>query len=301
MTHPAAEQTSLAVVELARAERFSEIRDLFAPQLQAMVSAEALRAAWDAELGRLGTVSGVGAPVIEPGPAGTAVAKVLVTCERGELTLMVSVNGAGQLIGLQLALAAAAEPVMAWQPPPYAAPESFDEQDVTLGSGALAVPGTLTLPRQPGALPAVVLLAGSGPNDRDGTLGRNKPLKDIAWGLASRGIAVLRFDKVTYAHPNEVKATPEFTLADEYLPHAIAAIRLLRRHPAIDRARIFLLGHSLGGTVAPRVASSEPAIAGLVILAGGTQPLHWTSSANTATSPHSPPKPLPPRCPCSTR
>ena len=84
------------------------------------------------------------------------------------------------------------------------------------------MPGTLSLPRRPGSAPypAVVLLAGSGPLDRDETIGRNKPFKDLAWGLASRGVAVLRFDKVTYAHPGQVKEAQDFTLADEYLPHA---------------------------------------------------------------------------------
>jgi hypothetical protein len=70
---------------------------------------------------------------------------------------------------------------------------------VTVGSGRLAVPGTLSLPRQPGPRPAVVLLGGSGPADRDETIGRNKPLKDLAWGVASHGVAGLRFDKVTPA------------------------------------------------------------------------------------------------------
>ena len=87
-------------------------------------------------------------------------------------------------------------------------------------------------------------------------IGRNKPFKDLAWGLASRGVAVLRFDKVTYAHPAEVERDPGFTLADEYLPHALAAIGLLRQHPAVDAARVFVPGHSLGGTVAP--ASRRP-------------------------------------------
>src|SRR5471030_1706945 len=67
-----------------------------------------------------------------------------------------------------------------WEPPNYADPEKFDEQDVVVGSGQLAVPGTLSLPRQPGVRPAVVLLGGSGPGDRDETLGRNKPFKDLA-------------------------------------------------------------------------------------------------------------------------
>lgn len=124
-------------------------------------------------------------------------------------------------------------------------------------------------------MPAVVLLAGSGSLDRDETIGRNKPLKDIAWGLASRGIAVTRFDKVTYTHAAELATAHDITLDSEYLPQAIAAIRLLHDHPAVDAERIFVLGHSLGGTVAPRVAAAEPIVAGLIILAGGAQPLHW--------------------------
>lgn len=268
---------SLAVLDMAREGRFAEIRDLFAPQLRALVSAEALRVAWEAELGRRGPVTSVGAPVSEPPQAGVAVVKVPVTYERGALTLIVSVTRAGQLAGLQLAPAASAEPVAPWEPPAYADPATFDEHDVTVGSGPLAVPGTLSLPRQPGRRPAVVLLAGSGPLDRDETFGRNKPLKDVAWGLASRGVAVLRFDKVTYAHPDEVRAAPTFTLADEYVPHAVAAIDLLKQHPEVDAGRVFVLGHSLGGTVAPRVAAAEPSVAGLVILAGGAQPLHWAA------------------------
>jgi dienelactone hydrolase len=268
--------TSLAVLEMAQAGRFAEIRDLFAPQLRSMVSAEALQAAWAAELDRCGLVSSVGTPVSEPAQPGVVVVKVPVSCEHGTLTLVISVTKAG-LTGLQLAPASAAEPVAPWEPPAYVDPDTFDEQDVTVGSGPRAVPGTLSLPHGPGRRPAVVLLGGSGPLDRDETIGRNKPLKDLAWGLASRGVAVLRFDKVTYAHGSEVKSDPDFTVVDEYVPHAVAALHLLRQHPAIDVGRIFLAGHSLGGTIAPRIAAGEPSVAGLVILAGGTEPLHWAA------------------------
>jgi uncharacterized protein len=243
--------TSLAVVEMAQEGRFAEIRDLFAPNLRTMVTAEALRAAWAVELDRRGPVSSVGAPVSEPATGGVVVVRVPVTCELGALTLMVSVHESGWLTGLQLAPGGAAEPTVPWEPPAYANPEQFDEQDVTVGSGPLAVPGTLSLPRQPGPRPALVLLAGSGPEDRDGTIGRNKPLRDLAWGLASRSVAVLRFDKVTFAHPSEVRKAHDFTVADEYIPHAVAAVHLLGQHPAVDAERIFLLSHSLGGTVGP--------------------------------------------------
>lgn len=269
--------TALTVLDLARTGRFADIRDLFAAPLRPMVTADALRVAWDTEIEQRGPVVSLDTPVSEPANLGIVVVKAPVVCERGGFTLVASVTEDGSLTGLQLAPTSAAEPVTPWEPPAYADPSTFDEHDTTVGVGSLAVPGTLTVPHQSGALPAVVLLAGSGPVDRDETIARSKPFKDLAWGLASRGVVVLRFDKVTYAHRDEVTRNPDFTVADEYLPHALAAIRLLREHPAVDPERIFVAGHSLGGTVAPRVAAAEPSTAGLVILAGGAQPLHWAA------------------------
>ena len=107
------------------------------------------------------------------------------------------------------------------------------------------------------------------------TSGANKPLKDLAWGLASRGVAVLRFDKVIHANPAAADA-PGFTMSDEYVPHAVAAIRILQGGSTVDPAQVFVLGHSMEDEekVAPRVAAVEPSVAGLVILAGDTQPMH---------------------------
>jgi hypothetical protein len=80
-----------------------------------------------------------------------------VGCERSPLTVLVSVNESGSLVGIQLADAPAAEPAVAWESPAYADPARFDEHDVTLGSGPLAVSGTLSLPRSAGPHPAMVL------------------------------------------------------------------------------------------------------------------------------------------------
>jgi uncharacterized protein len=263
---------------MARNGQFAEIRDRFAPQLQPMVPAETLRAAWEAEIAKHGAVSALGTPLAEPAGPGVTVVKVPVTFARDTMTVAVGLageeGGESWITGIQLLPASAAEPVAPWAPPPYADPDSFTSRDVSVGDGTLAVPGTLSVPRRDdGPVPGVVLLSGSGPNDRDETIGRNKPFKDLAWGLATAGIAVLRFDKITRAHPDLVAANTGFTLTDEYVPHAVAAIGLLREHPAVDPARVFVAGHSEGGTVAPRVAARAP-VAGLVILAGGAQPLH---------------------------
>ena len=182
-----------------------------------------------------------------------------------------------RLFGKATALAHLADGPEPWEPPPYADLAAIEEQEIEVGAGPLAVPGTLSVPRAAGPRPVAVLLAGGGPFDRDETSGPNKPLKDLAWGLASRGVAVLRFDKVTYAHRDRIADIGGFTMTDEYVRHAVAAVGLLRAHPAVDAARVFVVGHSAGGKAAPRVAAAEPGVAGIVVMAGDTQPLHHSA------------------------
>ncbi|HJS95781.1 MAG TPA: hypothetical protein VJ741_16070, partial [Solirubrobacteraceae bacterium] len=152
----------LSALDLARAGRFAEVCELFAPRLRPLVTPEALEAGWNAELGRQGPINSVGAPLTEPTGTGVVVVKVAVTCEHGGFALIAPVTEQGQLAGLQLAPLGAAEPIAPWEPPAYADPESFDEHEVRLGTDGLAVDGTLSVPRRSGPLPAVVLLAGSG-------------------------------------------------------------------------------------------------------------------------------------------
>jgi dienelactone hydrolase len=269
MTTSDAAAIATRVVELARNGEFAEIEALFAPKLRAVVSAQTLQAGWVGEISKVGPVSAIGEPVSEPKSAGLVRVTLPVTCERGGLTVVMSVDDTGLLQGLRIAPAA----TTTWTPPSYATPRRFDEHEVTVGSGPLAVPGTVSMPHGRGLRPGVVLLSGGGPFDRDETSGSNKPLKDLAWGLASHGVAAIRFDKVTYTHPSLIANAPNFTMADEYVPHALAAVRLLQQQPTVDPAQVFVLGHSMGGKVAPRVATAEASIAGLVILAGDTQPM----------------------------
>jgi dienelactone hydrolase len=130
------------------------------------------------------------------------------------------------------------------------------------------------MPVGAGPCPAIVLVHGSGPNDRDETIGPNKPFRDLAWGLASKGIAVLRYEKRTREHGSELVALKHtMTVKDEVIDDALAAVDLVRHTKGIDARRVYVLGHSLGGMLAPRIGTQDPGLAGLVVLAGATRPL----------------------------
>src|SRR5437660_1005819 len=147
-------------------------------------------------------------------------------------------------------------------------------QEVQIGHGRWVLPGTLSIPQGEGPFAAVLLVHGAGPQDRDETLGPNKPFRDLAWGLASRGIAVLRYEKRTRAHADKIVSNREaITVKEEMVDDAVAAVQFLQQQPAINPSRIFLLGHSLGGMMAPRIAREVRHVAGLIILAGATRPL----------------------------
>ena len=144
--------------------------------------------------------------------------------------------------------------------------QQTESRDVTVGEHAL--PGAIVLP-EGDANTAVVLLAGSGPQDLDGTIGasRNPFLKDIAEGLAERGIASIRFTKVT-KHAPEAVEMKSLTLDDEYFNDAAAAIKLLQEQPELKEAKLFVVGHSQGAMVMPEVLNRNTELAGGVSLAG---------------------------------
>lgn len=145
------------------------------------------------------------------------------------------------------------------------------EESVIIGKDTeYELGGTLTIPE--GATtpyPAVVLVHGSGPNDRDETIYNNKPFKDIANYLTSKGIAVLRYDKRTYTHQTKIAANiAELTVKEEVIDDAVLAANLLKADSRIDKDKVFIIGHSLSGMLAPRIDAEGGNFAGIIIMAG---------------------------------
>jgi len=151
-------------------------------------------------------------------------------------------------------------------------PYPYVEREVTFAGGApdVTLAGTLTMPKGDGPFPAVVLLSGSGPQDRDEALMGHRPFLVLSDHLTRQGIAVLRFDDrgVGKSQGDYGKATHEDFAAD-----ALAAFTFLKSQPGIDPAHVGLCGHSEGGVHAPLVAADHDDVAFIVMLAGVGVPL----------------------------
>ncbi|PSJ91327.1 permease [Brevibacillus fortis] len=144
--------------------------------------------------------------------------------------------------------------------------DKWAESSIKVGNSEKKLNGLLTLPKGIEKPPVAILLSGSGPNNMDSIIGTglNRPLADIAHGLADRGIASIRFDKRSYAYPNEI--VPD--IETEYLFDAKDAVRLAKEDTRIDNNRIYLIGHSQGGLMGPKVAQDNPEIKAFVSMAG---------------------------------
>jgi uncharacterized protein len=185
----------------------------------------------------------------------------------GPLRMSVACSADGQVTGLHFAPGAA---------PAALAPSAdvqglpgVQERAITVPAPFGGLPGALMLPSGKGPFPAVVLVAGSGPQDRDETIGPNKPFLDLARGLAAAGIASLRYDKRTVIHGAQLAKTVD----DEVTVDALSAIRVLAAQPEINSKQVFLLGHSLGAMMAPRIGQRDPQLAGLILLAAPARSL----------------------------
>lgn len=151
-------------------------------------------------------------------------------------------------------------------------PYPYDEAEVKIPNpaGGVVLAGTLTLPSSAGTHPAVVLIAGTGPHERDSAQSGHRPFLVLADHLTRQGIAVLRCDR-----RGAGRSTGSFEQATQadFADDTRAAVEYLSRRKEIDARRIGLVGHSEGGVVALRVAAGSRQIAFVVLLASPTLPL----------------------------
>lgn len=257
-----------AFVEQMVKQDFSAAVAPFDDTMKTAMPAAKLQETWDAVLKEIGPFKQAGKTRTEKQGSYTI---VFVTCafQKATIDIKVVFDQSKRIAGLLFTPTTNVD----YAPPAYLKADSFREKEITVGTNEWALPGTLSTPVGVGPFPAVVLVPGSGPHDRDETIGANKPFRDLAWGLASNGVAVLRYEKRTKQHVGKLASIPAFTVKEEVVDDVLAAVELLRKTERIDPKRVFVLGHSLGGMLVPRIGRLDPNIAGLISLAGATRPL----------------------------
>lgn len=251
---------------------FTESIKHFDETMTKLVSPEKMEAVWEAVLKQVGDFKEQKGVRTETIPKYDI---VYVTCEfeRATLDIKVVFNKEKKISGQFFV---PSKPPVEYSAPKYVDKDTFNEKDVEVGTRDWLLPGTLSMPKGKGPFPALVLVHGSGPNDRDESLGPNKPFRDLAWGLASQNIAVLRYDKRTKVHGQKMIAdkNAKLTVHEETIQDALSAADLLRDTARINAKNIFILGHSLGGMLIPRMADSDlDKNTGFIIMAGPTRPL----------------------------
>ena len=265
-------------LDLLLASRYDEFSQLLTTEAKTLLTPEFLRDRVGAEVKSFGKVEEISQPLTEKS-GGVDIVSFPVRFSNKSVNIQLTLNGSGQVAGLHFRSPDDPLPTV-WKRPSYSKPELFRERSVTIGSDEWKLGGTFTFPSGKGPYPAVVLVHGPGPNDRDESIYATRMFADIAEGLASRGIAVLRYDKRTKLYGQQMSELP-FTLQQETIEDAVRAIALVRRQPEVDPSRVFVLGHSLGGYAVPRIAKQGGKLAGAIVLAGIARHIEDVSLAQT--------------------
>lgn len=130
-------------------------------------------------------------------------------------------------------------------------------------NGLMTLPSDLSKP-----VPAVVMVHGSGASNMDEKVLKLTPFKDLAEGLARHGVASLRYDKRTFVHARRMIRNKCLTVKEETIDDAVLAVQMLKKDRRIDHDRIYILGHSMGAMLSPRIDAEGADVRGLIMMAG---------------------------------
>ncbi len=186
--------------------------------------------------------------------------------EKDKADIVISINDSNQITSLRIAPYSSKEK---WIFPTYASQTKFEEYPVKIGNESPLL-GMFAKPNRVENLTIVVFVHGSGPNDMDETLGPNKLFKDLAYGLATNNIGSIRYNKRTYDYKSAMaKKANKLTIDEVVVNDAVIAIQKAKE---LGAKKIILVGHSLGGYMAPKIASKTN-VDGIILMAGPHNPL----------------------------
>lgn len=263
---------SMKVLELLKNSEADSLYQLMSSAMQGQVQSSMLKGIWGQLSNQVGTFLGQDTPSLEQSD-GFQIVTIPLQFERAYLNMRLTWDADYKLAGFFFL--PGQNPASAYKIPSYANIETITEEDWTIGQSPFQLKAKLSLPQGKGPYPLVILVHGSGPHDMDESIGPNKPFKDLALGLASSGIAVLRYDKRTFAHGSKMDVenmSPE----EEVIQDALWAIDQAKKDDRIQKNAMFIAGHSLGGMLAPAIAHKSPQLAGYILLASNARPLEET-------------------------
>lgn len=247
--------------------KFADAQNYFAPALKEKLKTEDLQKLWTDMTSNLGAFE-----LADPVKSKTEGEYFTMTVEakfaRATQSFLMAFDKEEKMVGFFLQPKSNA-PV--YLNPAYANPALYTEQSLSVNTPGHELAAVLTVPTGATNFPIVVLVHGSGPSDMDETVGPNKPFKDLAAGLAAKGIASIRYVKRTLIYAGEF--TGGFTVKEETIDDAVAALKLASQTPGIDKKQIYIFGHSLGGMLAPRIANAVPEVKGLILAAAPARKL----------------------------
>ncbi|WP_342330674.1 DUF3887 domain-containing protein [Pedobacter sp. FW305-3-2-15-E-R2A2] len=253
--------------KLMEQEKFTEAYAFFDESAQSKITTENLEAIWKNLHTNYGKV--LSTDVIQSKAEGEFFAvSVDVKFEKETQGFLLVFNKSEKMVGL---FPRQKSNQQSYLRPAYADTNAYKEKEIYIKTAGHSLVGVLTTPAKGTNFPIVVLLHGSGPSDMDETVGPNKPFKDLAAGLATKGIASIRYVKRTLAYAGEF--TKIFTVKEEVTDDALAAIALARTIPGADKKKIYLFGHSMGGMLAPKLATLAPDLNGLIMAAAPARKL----------------------------
>jgi dienelactone hydrolase len=250
--------------------QFDSCHAQFAGILSEKISVSMLGQIWESMPKYLGEFKSSSGPIVE---RNDSIETVTIPCEfqKMKLDLALTFNRTQQIVGLFFR---PPKSKSTYEYPTYHHPEKYYESKVKIKTGNYELPGVLCIPNNCSDPPVAILLAGSGPNDKDETIGPNKMFLDLAIGLANNGIASLRFDKRTLVYGNEMVEKPEeIDINTEVIEDALSAIKTVKKFPVTSHSKIIIIGHSLGAFCAPVIAAKSRFVKKLVLLAGNARPL----------------------------
>ncbi|MBL7974161.1 MAG: alpha/beta fold hydrolase, partial [Candidatus Kapabacteria bacterium] len=261
-------QQAKAFIEHLKDKKYKESLGFFSPGFAKLVTEEKIKLSMQSIEQMNGAIKSIGDDITSSTRDTFTIYAVPVEFEKASVTFRVTLQTDGKVAGFFL------------DRPKEKIEQALvinafvNEQLIAITNGNFTLTGIYTKPVGKTNFPVVVLVHGSGPNDKNETIGPNKPFRDIALGLAKRGVGVIRYDKRTFMYANDASTdTNGITVFDETINDAIAALQFAKTMQGVDTNAVYLCGHSLGGMCAPYISAKATNIAGAIILAGSPRPL----------------------------